>query len=283
MLLTVGYVVVIWVIGNAIKDECEQIGVYFEIRTIDNINQLTRADIASSGSYLFTYDSYGNIKQIKKGIFTTSGWSMDTEIYDLTYGVTSGIQDKVTKVVKSEYKALTGKMEITSTENYTYDNIGNPLTAGNKNFVWYGGRNLMQLTDTNLNVNYDYNNGGTRISKGVNGVRTDFYYGNGVLQAQKTGNEVIYFNYDGNGSIIGFTYQNVNYYYNKNLQGDVVSIVDSSNTTLVNYTYSAYGKVTSVTGSRANTLGKINPIRYRGYYYDEESGYYYLQSRYYNP
>ena len=39
----------------------------------------------------------------------------------------------------------------------------------------------------------------------------------------------------------------------------------------------------SVDGSEASTIGQLNPIRYRGYYYDTETGFYYLQSRYYDP
>ncbi|MFR0953151.1 MAG: RHS repeat-associated core domain-containing protein [Lachnospiraceae bacterium] len=30
-------------------------------------------------------------------------------------------------------------------------------------------------------------------------------------------------------------------------------------------------------------LAQINPLRYRGYYYDQETGLYYLQTRYYDP
>ena len=46
---------------------------------------------------------------------------------------------------------------------------------------------------------------------------------------------------------------------------------------------SPWGKVLSVSGSEAASIGQINPIRYRGYYYDTETGFYYLQSRYYDP
>ena len=52
---------------------------------------------------------------------------------------------------------------------------------------------------------------------------------------------------------------------------------------VVSYVYDAWGKVYSVTGSMADTLGTINPIRYRSYYYDNETGFYYLNSRYYDP
>ncbi len=52
---------------------------------------------------------------------------------------------------------------------------------------------------------------------------------------------------------------------------------------MVTYTYDAWGKPISITGSLASTVGQKNPIRYRGYYYDTETGLYYLQSRYYDP
>ena len=52
---------------------------------------------------------------------------------------------------------------------------------------------------------------------------------------------------------------------------------------MVEYTYDAWGNLLSTTGSLAETLGKLNPLRYRGYVYDHETGLYYLQSRYYDP
>ena len=52
---------------------------------------------------------------------------------------------------------------------------------------------------------------------------------------------------------------------------------------MVEYKYSAWGIQLSRTGELANTLGYANPFRYRGYIYDEETGLYYLRSRYYNP
>ena len=73
------------------------------------------------------------------------------------------------------------------------------------------------------------------------------------------------------------------YYYMLNQQGDVIGLVNSSGTQVVAYTYDAWGKPLTVTGSLVSTLGQINPLRYRGYIYDHETGLYYLQSRYYNP
>ena len=72
-------------------------------------------------------------------------------------------------------------------------------------------------------------------------------------------------------------------HYLKNIQGDVEEIVDKNGNSVVKYAYNEWGKLLSITGSMAAAGGRINPIRYRGYYYDGETGYYYLQSRYYNP
>ena len=71
--------------------------------------------------------------------------------------------------------------------------------------------------------------------------------------------------------------------YFLNMQGDVMAILNSSGVAVVEYTYDAWGKPLTTTGSMASGLGQINPLRYRGYVYDQETGLYYLQSRYYNP
>ena len=72
------------------------------------------------------------------------------------------------------------------------------------------------------------------------------------------------------------------YAYVHNLQGDIVAILDRSKNVVVSYVYDAWGRHISKTGSMANTLGKINPFRYRGYVYDEETRLHYLRSRFYS-
>ena len=79
------------------------------------------------------------------------------------------------------------------------------------------------------------------------------------------------------------TYNDVDYFYVYNLQGDVVALIDANGTQVVEYGYDAWGNPISKTGTMAATLGTVNPFRYRGYVYDEETGLYYLRSRYYNP
>ena len=68
-----------------------------------------------------------------------------------------------------------------------------------------------------------------------------------------------------------------------NPQGDVIGLFDDELNVVVEYTYDSWGKILSITGPLQYSLGRTNPFRYRGYYYDEESGMYYLNSRYYHP
>ncbi len=69
------------------------------------------------------------------------------------------------------------------------------------------------------------------------------------------------------------------YFYLRNLQGDVVDIHDAAGSVVATYDYAAWGNILDISG----VMGYINPIRYRGYYCDNETGFYYCQSRYYNP
>ena len=92
----------------------------------------------------------------------------------------------------------------------------------------------------------------------------------------------LHFTYDELGPM-SVTYDGAEYYYLKNAQGDVTGLVNSNGTQVVAYTYDAWGNPLSTTGTMADTLGKLNPFRYRGYVYDTETGLYYLGSRYYNP
>lgn len=89
--------------------------------------------------------------------------------------------------------------------------------------------------------------------------------------------------YDRNNSLVGFNLDGIEYLYMKNATGEIVGILDINGNLVVTYTYDAWGKVLTVSGTLAGTVGTINPMRYRDYYLDFETGYYYLQSRYYNP
>ena len=69
------------------------------------------------------------------------------------------------------------------------------------------------------------------------------------------------------------------YFYHYNAHGDVVAVTDTSSNTVASYTYDAWGNILQQSG----TFADQNPYRYAGYRYDTETGFYYLQARYYNP
>lgn len=103
---------------------------------------------------------------------------------------------------------------------------------------------------------------------------------------EKQDNQMIEYIYD-EQDLVGFqiTTGSVTetYYYVKNLQKDITKIIDETGKEVVSYIYDAYGNIVSTKGSKRDTIGKINPYRYRGYYYDIETQLFLVSSRYYSP
>ncbi len=162
----------------------------------------------------------------------------------------------------------------------TYDEIGNPLTMGSRELSWRG-RQLMHLSDGDNEISYAYNGDGQRVSKTVNGTTTEYFYNGELLAGQKTGDSILVFMYDNNGDIFGFIDGGTEYYYVKNAQNDVTAIASADGTIIANYYYDSWGQITEVTGN--TEIAEINPIRYRSYYYDSETEWYFLNTRYYSP
>ena len=130
---------------------------------------------------------------------------------------------------------------------------------------------------------YSYGADGVRTQKTVDGVTTEYYTVGGKLLAEKTGDRVLTFYYDDQGAPVSVELNGTRYYYCLNLQGDVVGLYSSTGAQVASYTYDPWGKLLSVTDTSGTDIGTINPLRYRGYYYDTETGFYFLQSRYYDP
>ena len=173
-------------------------------------------------------------------------------------------------------------------QSIAYDGIGNPKTWNGSALTWQGRRLMSYGANT-----YTYNADGIRTSKTVNGVEHIYHLsGTQILSEEWTeGNvqHILIFVYDASGQPIGMSHyengeQRGTYVFVKNIQGDVIGIYDDEGTCLVTYTYDAWGNVTvSYSNGGASTAAKYNPLRYRGYYYDTETGLYYVSSRYYDP
>lgn len=233
----------------------------------DSLNQLTSyLDGRNDKSYTFSYDDNGNITAYK----------------------VNGSNAKTFGYTNSTWGDL-----LTSYNGNTivYDQIGNPLTYKNgESFTWENGRQLTFITHGDEMNIYNYNADGKRTSKFTYAGTTSFTYAGDILAGQSTDGNVLAWIYDNNGKYIGFTYNGSEYYYIYNLQGDVEAIADATGTIIARYIYGPWGTVDAVTDNAGNdisgnadNIANINPIRYRGYYYDTETGFYYLNSRYYDP
>ena len=127
------------------------------------------------------------------------------------------------------------------------------------------------------------NENGLRVQKTINGVATKYtLHGKNVVH-MTSGTDKLHLFYDAQNRPTVVVYNGTAYAYVKSLQGDIVAILDENGNTVVSYGYDAWGAPLWCTGELAETLGKVQPFRYRGYVFDEETGLYYLRSRYYNP
>ena len=169
----------------------------------------------------------------------------------------------------------------------SYDEIGRPLIYRNKELTW---NNQNQLLRINNDINYKYDVNGIRACKLVKGLETRYITQNNQI-CEENNNGIIIYQYILN-KLIGFTYTTSSgtkeYLYIRNIQGDITSIIDTEWNIICTYAYDGYGNhiVLDENGKEDTSLtsiGHLNPFRYRGYYFDEESGLYYLNNRYYDP
>lgn len=128
----------------------------------------------------------------------------------------------------------------------------------------------------------------------MNGEEVEYWYEDGRLLYEKRGTDKeFYYSYDGYGNLSCIRYflsgAQYTYYFLTNARGDVELIYGGSGVVLARYTYDSWGNTISIKDGSGEeitdptNIALLNPIRYRGYYYDSETGLYYLQSRYYDP
>lgn len=254
----------------------------------DSFDQLTRENNQAAGkTWVYTYDNGGNILTKKEYTYTTGtlGAALDTISY--------GYGDSTWKDLLTSYDG----------QALTTDAIGNLTNDGTWSYTWQHGRQLAQMSKPSgsgtENINFNYDAQGHRIAKEHetvvevdgevyrNGSSAKYSYLGDTLTdmqwVEVDGSESsFHFTYDATGPM-SMTFCGAEYFYLKNAQGDVTGLVDSSGAQVVAYTYDAWGNILTTTGSMADSLGYTNPFRYRGYFYDTETGLYYLQSRYYDP
>ena len=214
-------------------------------------------DTAGDTTNTYTYDAYGNIKQVKT---VRNGQESNH-----AYAYASAWSDQLISYDGSPIR---------------YDAFGKPAEYYNgMAFAWAAGR-LAQVTKDGLQASYRYDHRGLRDEKTINGHTTRYIYEGHDLIAE-LGDDPVYYTYDGDFNLAGFEWQGQRYYYQYDILGDVIGIVNENGAQLCSYSYDLWGKLTGITGDV--TLAERNPFRYRGYFYDTESGFYYLETRYYDP
>ena len=216
-------------------------------------------------TWKYTYDLGGNI--LKKERFAYADTTNPLETVTYTYG-DANWRDKLTAVNGSTIR---------------YDAIGNPLNDGTWTYTWQNGRQLQKMQKSGVTAEFVYNADGLRVQKTVNGVATKYTLHGKNIVHMTSGTDELHFFYDAQNRPAMVVYNGTAYAYVKSLQGDIVAILDENGNAVVSYGYDAWGAPLWCTGELAETLGKVQPFRYRGYVFDEETGLYYLRSRYYNP
>lgn len=240
------------------------------VYTYDELNQLVWYADTRTGRYIrIVYDNYGNIQKMESYSLGTN-WAPVKLLETRTYSYDdTNWKDKLTEF---------------DGDSITYDKNGNPLTyRDDMIFEWENGRILKNINTSDKAIQMSYDSNGMRTQKSVDGVKTNYYYdSSNNLFALTQGNDTLFFYYDNSGKVMSVSCNGTMYYYIKDLQGDITEIVDKDGKAVAEYAYDAWGNMLTENNGTL-TVGKLNPFRYRSYVYDEETGLYYLQSRYYDP
>mgnify|MGYP002551117146 CR=1 FL=1 len=250
--------------------------------TYDAQGQLATEKNGSGTTFGYAYDTAGNIRSITKdGTVTKSFGYTNPSWPDLLTSVTA---NGTTKDVLYEGQSQTSDLP----------SSGNPITYYNGKdytFTWTKGRQLASATVDGKQVSYTYDMSGVRTSKTVNGTTYNYTTLSGKVMRQQWGNKSLEFIYDDGNQPFAMIYNDGStstlYYYVLNAQGDVIALLNENGTLAASYNYGAWGNysVHGADGKKTTDptfIGHINPLRYRGYYYDRETRLYYLQSRYYD-
>ncbi|MCI5699953.1 MAG: RICIN domain-containing protein, partial [Lachnospiraceae bacterium] len=245
----------------------------------DALNRLVREDtLWENKTICCQYDLGGNLLSRTEHAYTTGtpGTALKTDTYSYR---TSGWKDQLISYNGS---------------SISYDDMGNPIQWKGMHLTWERGRMLKTLAKDGKTWSYTCDAGGNRVQKEEKAsdgavLATARYFLNGnkivgmsVTKANGT-EELTHFIYDGDGSLFAMKTSGGTYYYLHNQQNDIVGLIDSTGTQVVSYSYDSWGRLLGMTDSTEEQIGSKNPFRYREYFYDAETGLYYISSRYYDP
>lgn len=228
----------------------------------DELGRLVREDNpVLDKTVVYKYDAGGNILLKKEYKYSLEDRLYSPTITSYTYA-SKGNKDQLINF---------------NGEKISYDVMGRPTTIGDHKLAWNKKGKLIGYDD----IAYTYGLNGIRTSKTVDGVKTTYSLLNNKILAEKSDGKEIIYRYSSD-KLIGFAFNGVEYIYERNIQGDVLRIYRKDSLSLVaEYHYDAYGNH-EVINHTDEKIGDVNPFRYRGYYFDVETGWYYLNARYYS-
>lgn len=232
-----------------------------------------------SGKKIFSYDKHN---QLMKQVLPENGL---TEVY--SYDAVGNRLSKTTEKNSVGNTVIYGydannRLVSANGQMYTYDINSNRIKDGKYSYTYdeFDQLTTIKTLTGTIIASYAYDDQGRRISKTVSGKTTNYHYVNGIqvlYETDSSGNITAEFSYDSNGLPVMMTKNDQNYYYIYNSIGEITALTDELGTTVATYVYDAWGNILSQSGKMATE----NPIRYKGYQYDEETNIYYLIARYY--
>lgn len=262
--------------------------------TYDSMGNILTLSIDGNLAEKYTYDLDGTLIEVyqkwRDTVYTYDYDDRGNILSTKEYYCTNG-ENKYLRTMSGCTYDYNWKDLLTSYDGsvITYDEIGNPLTYRDSMTMSWEGRRLSSIN--NGAINYEYDSSGIRSKKTVDGNATVFYNIGGVKAGEyrDDGIDILYL-YDDKGKIYGISVNDQIYCFMENVQGDVIGLYDYYGKVCARYTYDPWGNIIDVQeldtvtfGEDNKKIGEVNPFRYRRYYYDMETGFYYLNSRYYDP
>lgn len=231
----------------------------------DYLDRLVSTKLNNQDPTLYEYDVLGNILKV-----TDSSGDIYDYIYDSHFG------HKLLGIKKNnvDYVQLT----------YTYDESLYPSSIGDLELSWFADK-LAAVSVNNETYTYLYDYKNRRIKKQHGNDVINYFYEDNRLLVEKSNEATIIYIYDENDKLIGFRLDKNDssnyYYYYRDILGIIRKILDSSGQIVASYSYDDFGKLVSI--NEETSIAGYNHFYYKGYYYDSESGLYYLINRYYSP
>lgn len=260
-------------ISKQIKTEKIKVGseTYTRSYESDALGNITKISDSTFGSHTYEYDSRGFLIKADDETYSydKNGNIVKKGDYTLTYD--SSIKDRLVSFNGTKIE-------------YDSSNPLNPRKYGSNTYQ-FEGRRLVRWLYGGGYYDYVYNDQGLRIKKtDYRGVTWNYIYDGNKLIREKSINNTLDFLYDEYDNLYGFIKDNTEkYLYIRDQLQNIIGITDINGKIVVKYNYDAWGAIKSIIDTSSSGIGKLNPFRFKGYYYDNESRLFIVGQRYYNP